>query len=203
MSEFPRQPAPVPEPKPKKSKLGMIFVVGGILFLCLCVTIGGILFAINTIGSQVNTVFDDINATLENPAPPTAVDLDDTVILVTPDITPVYTEPANSDPTQAPRPTETAFAEPDMSDFIPSGGLGDDILRASTWGYVFISAAISNCDITDPTKTLIEVIQQPDSAGLWKERWTVTCGDETTRAYDVVFTPESGGGTSIKVEEAK
>jgi hypothetical protein len=203
MSDLSSTPNPTPTPapaQPKKSRMGMVLVIGGILFLCICVVVGGAVFALNILNSSVTDVFQNINATLENPTiqptePPISIPAE-------PDVTPVYTETAPQEATAEPVPTEPVFQEPDLSSFIPEGGLGDETLRASTWGYVFIYAALSDCEISDTTTTKIEVTQQPDAAGIWKELWTVSCAGGTTKGYDVTFTP-SADGTNIQVEEAK
>ncbi|MCS6992705.1 MAG: hypothetical protein NZP74_02620 [Anaerolineales bacterium] len=91
----------------------------------------------------------------------------------------------------------------DTEGILPQGGLGDETLRADTWFNVVLSAAFAGCSASDPTKVTIEVIQQPDSAGVWKEKWTVTCDSGGKKSFDVTFTPSAQGGTDIEVTESK
>ena len=59
------------------------------------------------------------------------------------------------------------------SDAVPQGGLGDDLLRTNTWGYVVTVAAIDGCTGPNAAETVITVTQEQDSAGVWKEQWVV------------------------------
>lgn len=116
-------------------------------------------------------------------------------------------ETINQDLPSAPNEDENDEQAPalpsDPGSLIPKGGLGDETLRADTWFNVVLSAAFANCPASDPTKVRIEVLQQPDSAGVWKEKWTVTCDNGGTKSFDVTFTPSAQGGTDIEVSESK
>ena len=81
------------------------------------------------------------------------------------------------------------------SSAVPEGGLGDDLLRANTWGYVVTVAAIGGCTNPSAADTVISVTQEQDSAGVWKERWLVACEGGTSVPVDIVFTPSASGGT--------
>ena len=195
MSELP------PKPTQKKSNLRLILIIGGVIFICICLLVGGTFFAVNILGSSIDNVFESVNKTLA--APDGSATEASIPIPATPDITPAYTEPATTlEPTEELVTPEPTYQEPDVSTFIPEGGLGDETLRASTWGYVFLFASIANCELSDASSTQIEVSQQPDASGKWMELWTVSCNDGTTRNYNVTFTP-SANGTDISVEEAK
>lgn len=89
-----------------------------------------------------------------------------------------------------------------LSDYIPAGGLGDEILRTDTWFNLNFAAAVGGCVIpSDGAKdTSIEVLQDPDSNGTWKERWTVPCEDGSNKAFSITFTPAASGGTDFSIE---
>jgi len=74
----------------------------------------------------------------------------------------------------------------------PQGGLTDDSTRVVAWSTVQIFASLQGCAKPTVEGTIISVKQQPDSSGIWKEVWTVNCGDGTTQPFDLTFTPENG-----------
>jgi len=164
-----------PQPTPKKSNTGMILGVGAIavvVLLCCCsLAVIGIL---TMMGPAIGRTFSSINNSLMTPNFP------------------------DDFPDDFPTPD---FDMPDGSfQNIPEGGRGDEILRASAWGYVVIAATLDNCTFTpQASDTRIEVTQEPDASGEWKEEWTVTCDDGSEKPYDVTFTPSAGGGTDVSV----
>jgi hypothetical protein len=85
---------------------------------------------------------------------------------------------------------------------LPQGGLTDDVTRVSAWSTVVLTSALSGCDSPTPQGTTIEVVEDPDAAGVWKERWTVDCGDGTTPSYLLTFTPQDGF-TNVEVAPAQ
>jgi hypothetical protein len=176
-----------PAEQPKKPKTGLIIgIVVAVLLCCCClVVLGVVLF----MGSSVTSIYSSINQQL-------------TAMPEIPSMPSGTLEPANPSDNPA-APSESPSIPSSASDLIPQGGLGDDLLRANTWGYVITAAAMSGCTATDATKTTIEVLQEPDSAGVWKEKWTVTCEDESNQAFDISFTPNPQGGTDIKVTSSK
>lgn len=74
----------------------------------------------------------------------------------------------------------------------PQGGLTDDSTRVVAWSTVQIFAAIKGCAAPTVDGTTISVTQEPDSDGIWKEEWTVNCGDGATQPFTLTFTPENG-----------
>jgi hypothetical protein len=167
------------QPAPKKMNTALIIgIVVVVLLCCCCIIVGG--GGYYYFSTKVKDTYSSINEALQTP--------------VVPEI-PVIPLPTNE------AGTPEIPAMPD--NLIPQGGLGDDLLRANTWGYVLTGAAMSGCAATDPTKTSIEVLEKPDSAGAWKEKWTVTCDDGTQKAFDVAFTPGAQGGTDINVTSSK
>ncbi|MEN9564439.1 MAG: hypothetical protein RIR73_2683 [Chloroflexota bacterium] len=80
----------------------------------------------------------------------------------------------------------------DTSGEIPVGGLADDETRIVAWASVQLIGMMSGCSAPTVEGTTINVIQQPDGAGIWREEWNVNCGDGTFKAFPVTFTPENG-----------
>ena len=75
---------------------------------------------------------------------------------------------------------------------VPQGGLSDDTTRYSAWLSLQLVGMMSGCDTPTASTTTIEVTQQPDASGVWKESWNVDCGNGSFQAYTVTFTPENG-----------
>lgn len=162
---------PVPA-QPQKSITGWIIGIVVIVLLCCCCAVV-VIATLTLMGPAVGKVFSSINDGL----------------LLTPSI-------PNSPPIQ--RPGSGTPGVP--SDLVPSGGNGDDVVRASAWAYLLISASFDNCGYNlKASETKIKVTQEPDSKGVWKEEWTVACDDGSKKPYDVTFTPSAGGGTDINV----
>lgn len=80
----------------------------------------------------------------------------------------------------------------DFSGEVPSGGLADENTRYSAWLSVQIVGAISGCSAPTVEGTTIAVLEQPSASGEWVEEWNVNCGDGTSQAFKVTFTPENG-----------
>jgi hypothetical protein len=165
-----------PVEQPKKANTGKIIAIVVVVLLCCCCLAIAAVFLF--MGPAVGNVYSSVNQQL------TAM----------PELPSMPADPSN--PSDVPMP-----ALP--SNLIPQGGLGDDLLRTNTWGYVVTAAAVSGCAATDASQTAIEVLQEPDSSGAWKEQWTVTCGDGSNKSFDVSFTPSPGGGTDLSVTESK
>lgn len=164
------------QPVPKKSNTGLIIgllLLIAVFLCCCCLLIGGGLTF--WVYNQVKQVYSSINELPELPV--------------------------------IPLPTDESGASPELpaipADVIPQGGIGDDVLRANAWVSVLLQAGMSGCVATDATKTSIEVLQYPDSDGVWKEKWTVTCEDGSNKAYDLTFSPDSAGKTNIGITPAK
>lgn len=179
-SSVPEAPALSPEPAasqpaqpPKKSNLGIILGAGAAVILCCCCLVAGGFAILNIMGPIISNTYETINQELPS--------------------TPDGDENNEQNPAIPSNP----------GSLIPQGGLGDETLRADTWFNVVLSAAFANCPASDPTKVSIEVLQQPNSAGVWKEKWTVTCDNGGTKSFDVTFTPSAQGGTDIEISESK
>jgi hypothetical protein len=84
--------------------------------------------------------------------------------------------------------TLPGFGEGDL----PAGGLSDDVTRATAWGSMLFTGPIFDCATPTVEGTAIEVVQEPDSNGVWIERWDVACGDGTTRPFTITFSPADG-----------
>lgn len=162
---------------PKTSNRGLWIGVAVAVLLCCCCIIASTFVLLTLLGPSVNNVFSTINEGLLTPSAPDVEDI--------------------------PSIPEVPESPDGYSDLIPQGGLGDEVLRTDTWAYVMAASAMSGCVATDASKTTIEVLQEPDSAGIWKEKWTVTCDDDTQQSFDVTFSPSAQGGTNIDVTSSK
>lgn len=95
----------------------------------------------------------------------------------------------------------TVPAFPDSPDFedgageAPEGGLGNDILRNDTWQAVAAAASGQGCDRPIAANSTIEVLQEPDAAGIWLEKWTVVCRSGDEYAYEVEYILDETGAT--------
>lgn len=79
------------------------------------------------------------------------------------------------------------------------GGRADQLLKSDVWkSIVDFYANSRNC--TDVANTAIEVTQDPDASGVWKEAWTVAACGETT-VLKVEFTPSPKGGTDYHITQ--
>lgn len=184
------QGMPVAQP-PKKSNTALIIgIVVAVLLCCCCIVViaGGYYLktkATSAINEQL-TAMPDILTTV--PAMMTSV----------PEL--MTSMPSGTDsPDATPGPSDLGIP----ADAVPQGGLGDDILRTQSWTYALLTVSMSGCTIPVAKDTTIEVTQQPDAAGVWKERWTVACDGAASVPVDITFTPSSGGGTDISVKLAK
>ena len=111
--------------------------------------------------------------------------------------------PAPSLPSDA---TAAPVLQSGSSSTTPSGGLGDEITRTMAWGHALsaiFQANPTSCQTPDAASTSIEVTQQPDSSGVWQERWMVACDGASAIPVDITFTPTSGGMFNIKAKIAK
>lgn len=173
---------PAFEPAPKKTNIGLMIGIAAVIALCCCclIVIGG--YALYSVSSAVGSTYSSIEVLLT----PGAEGFEGFPVI--PEIPSLPTD-------------ESGIPEiPYSSDnFIPQGGLGDEVLRANTWAYVMTVSAMSGCVATEASKTSIEVLQEPDSAGNWKEKWIVTCDDGAKKSFDVAFSPNSQGETTIDV----
>ncbi|SRR5581483_328542 len=71
------------------------------------------------------------------------------------------------------------------------GGLADPAVKHDVWSSLVIYEKGLGCE--DPESVLITVLQQPDAAGVWVERWDVNaCGE--SHSYKVRFSPSPESG---------
>jgi hypothetical protein len=172
----------MPAAQPKKSNMGIIIGVVVVVLLCCCciVVIGGGLY----VRSQTNNIFSSINQQL--------TEMPESILTSMPDMT---SEPTSPDAT----PMDLNLP----ADAVPQGGLGDDVQRAMAWTYSLAKVMMSGCTVPVAKDTKIEVTQQPDSSGMWKERWTIACDGSASVPLDVTFTPAGNGVTDVVVDTAK
>lgn len=183
----------LPATQPKKSNTGLIIGVVVAIVLCCCciVVVGGGYY----LRMQTTKVFSSINEQL--------TDLPQTILTAMPDAT---FEPSSPDATAEPSSPDATSGPSDLgipADAIPQGGLGDEIQRTQAWTFSLLTVMTSGCTVPVAKDTKIEVTQQPDSAGMWKERWTIACDGSSSVPVDVTFTPFANGVTDVKVEAVK
>ncbi len=85
---------------------------------------------------------------------------------------------------------------------LPQGGRSDDVSRAAAWRTILLTGSIFDCASPTVAGTTIEVVQEPDSSGVWVENWSVACGEGVTKAFTITFAP-AGGATNVNVRPAK
>ncbi len=185
----------MPVSQPKKSNTGLIIgIVVAVLLCCCCILVGGGAAIYYKAQSSVSDIYSSLNEQLT--ALPNEI----------PSLQDLTLEPPSFDATSepgSPNATQPPLNLNIPSDTVPQGGLGDDILRTQAWTYSLLTVAMSGCSVPTAKDTTIEVLEKPDANGVWKERWTVACGDSKTIPVDITFTPSSGGGTDISVTLAK
>jgi len=77
----------------------------------------------------------------------------------------------------------------------PVGGLGNDILKNDTWNAIVPAAIGLGCDQPISSDSTIEVLQQPDSNGVWVEKWTVACTSGDIYPFEVEYILDATGAT--------
>jgi len=105
-------------------------------------------------------------------------------------------------PSDSPTPFPTSGSN---TGTIPSGGLGNEITRATAWGSAItaiLQANPTSCMSPDGAQTTIKVITQRKASGAWQERWTVACDGTTPIPVDITFTPAGGGQITVKAAVA-
>jgi Flp pilus assembly pilin Flp len=180
----------------EKKNNNTLLIIAGVVVALLCCCCVAIVAGVALLGPAVSSTFEQINEEL---AP----------LQEWQELTPEQFDRDGGGFDEAP-PATGEGEEYEYGDFtgtdeyLPQGGLSDETQRTNAWVQVLFSAAFSSCNATDPIADInIEVLQQPNSAGVWAEQWTVACDDGSARAYEVTFTPASDGTTTIKVEDAE
>jgi len=115
----------------------------------------------------------------------------------------ITSQVATAMPISSPSPFPTTGSN---TGTIPTGGLGDEITRASAWGSAITAILQSNptsCISPDGAKTTILVTHKKVSSGAWQERWTVACDGASSVPVDMMFTPSGGGQYTVKATVAK
>ena len=168
---------------PKKNNTVLIIVAVVVVLLCCCCV--AIIGAVVLMGPTVGNTFESIQEGIDQGLP-------------------------EEFPYQEENPFGEESQDPDeynpdqFGQYIPSGGLGDELLRTDAWVNVALSAAMANCIVPadGAQDTRIEVINNPDASGVWIERWTVPCEAGSSKAFEITFTPATSGGTDFSVESA-
>jgi len=157
----------VTEEKPVNKNRTIIIIVVAIVLVCCCIVaaIAGF-YAITTIRS-------------EKISPTQASEAITTQEVTTQEATPLESTPQ----------PDAGIGEP------PSGSLGNDVLRRDTWNTMAPAAVGLGCNHPNGAKSTIDVLQQPDKAGTWVEKWTVACDSGKTYAFEVQYILDATGAT--------
>ena len=106
--------------------------------------------------------------------------------------------PSIQDESMTPSIDSTPVVPPDINvdpGEAPTGGLANDILRHDTWQVVASAALARGCTQPAAADTTIEVLQEPNAAGVWLEKWTVTCSSGDSYAFEVEYILDATGAT--------
>jgi hypothetical protein len=161
-------------PQPEQKKPTLLIIIG-IVVAVLCCCYIGVIAVLTLLGPTVSNTFESIQEELPVPD-------------------------SEEFPVEPPDSEDFPLAPPSGFGGVPSGGLGDEILRADTWNYVILTAISTGCGTPAADTTSIEVFEDPDDNGRWVERWTVICEDGSNKGFYVTFTPNTTqGGTDISV----
>jgi hypothetical protein len=156
------------EAKTRRRRRTIVIVIAVIGLCCACVVAGIALYSWNAIqGGGIQ----------EFPTSEFPVEVTQEAMTVVPD-TDSDSQEAGTDPGEA-----------------PTGGLGNDILRNDTWQAVAAAAEGQGCDQPIGADSTIEVLQEPDAAGVWVEEWTVACASGDSYAYEVEYILDATGAT--------
>ena len=149
-----------------------LLIVIGVILLCCCVVVITGAFAYPRISKYLNGA----SSGLQN---------------LNPSVTSAPETASTSQPSQTSQPSSGG------SSMVPvAGGLADPTLKADVWVSILQYENGQNC--SDVNGTAIDVVQQPDSKGVWVENWTVNaCG--TSAVLKVTFTPDPNGGTNYDI----
>ncbi|HET6822332.1 MAG TPA: hypothetical protein VFH34_06765 [Anaerolineales bacterium] len=163
-------PEPVDSTAVRRRQVTILAVVAGIALCCACFAVGAALYSWSSLQGVQPQDFPEGESTPsghEN------------------SLTPSF-DPNSTVATQGPGEES---GEP------PTGGLGNDILRNDTWQAVAAAAEGQGCDQPIGADSTIEVLQEPDSAGVWVEQWTVACQSGDSYEFEVEYILDATGTT--------
>lgn len=83
------------------------------------------------------------------------------------------------------------------SDSIPTGGLGNDILRRDIWNNILNVSESVGCTPVGPDTVYIsvtqDIAQDADGNQTWAETWSVLCDSSDYKDFHVEYTQDSTG----------
>ena len=163
-------PEPVDSASVRRRQVTILAAVAVIALCCACFAVGAALYSWSSIQGVQTQVFPGEDSTPSGPEN---------------SLTPSF-DPNSAVATQGPG---------EESGEAPTGGLGNDILRNDTWQAVAAAAEGQGCDQPVGADSTIEVLQEPDAAGLWVEQWTVACQSGDSYEFEVEYIPDATGTT--------
>ena len=159
------------EAKARRRQRTIVLVIAGLALCCACLVVAVAIYSWSSVrggAGDLDTPGEEITPSgPENSLTP-AFDPNSAVA----------TQGSESDPGEA-----------------PTGGLGNDILRNDTWQAVAAAAAGQGCDQPIGADSTIEVLQEPDAAGVWLEQWIVACQSGDSYDFEVEFVLDDTGAT--------
>lgn len=159
------------EAKARRRQRTIIIVVAASALCCVCLVVAIAIYSWSSIRGGAS----DLDSPVEESTP---------------------SDPENSlTPSFDPNSTVATQGPEGEAGEAPTGGLGNDILRNDTWQAVAAAAAGQGCDEPVGADSTIEVLQEPDAAGVWVEQWTVTCQSGDSYDFEVEFIPDATGTT--------
>lgn len=102
---------------------------------------------------------------------------------------------SEADTSEAPQQPVEDFAAPSDSaaSLPPSGGLANEVLKNDVWDLMTLAASSVGCQRPSGAGLEIKVLQQPESGGVWVEKWPVRCASGAVNEFEVEFVPEDTG----------
>ena len=158
------------ETKARRRQRTIVLVIAAAALCCVCLFVAIAIFSWSAVRGGGSDIFPTGEATSSGPQNS-----------LTPSFVPdsvIETPVLNTDPGEA-----------------PTGGLGNDVLRNDTWQAVAAAAEGQGCDQPVGADSTIEVLQEPDAAGVWVEQWTVACESGDSYTFEVEYTLDATGAT--------
>jgi hypothetical protein len=107
-----------------------------------------------------------------------------------------YTLTAGTNGAPQEQPVEEVVPPSDpVASVPPGGGLANDILKNDVWDVMKLGAASMGCQRPSGVGLDIEVLQDPESGGVWVEKWPVRCASGDVYEFEVEFLPDDTGVT--------
>lgn len=81
----------------------------------------------------------------------------------------------------------------------PSGGLANDTLKNDVWDLMKLGAVSLGCQRPSGQGFEIEVLEHPESGGVWLEKWPIRCASGEVIDFEVEFLPDEDTGVTFNI----